>query len=211
MFEIEYRGGNTVIITSKKAKIVIDPKLSLNGLKDVVLTDAIEIATEPRFAVNGPDAKLIIEGPGEYGVADFDIRGVAAQRHLDTDSQPQLGTMYRIEIGDSRIGVIGNIYEKLSDDQLEEMGILDILILPIGGNGYTLDAIGAASVVRKIDPKVVIPIHYADKSIRYEVPQSGLEEFTKELGSPVEQAVKYKVKSNASIPSTLTIVELTRT
>ncbi|MDB5166873.1 MAG: hypothetical protein JWN26_18 [Candidatus Saccharibacteria bacterium] len=210
MFDIEYKGGNTLLIATKKATLVIDPKLSIVGLKDIVIKDAVEIATEVRFATNGQDAKLLIEGPGEYGVADFDIKGIPAQRHLDAEGQPLLSTMYRIEVGDVRIGLIGNIYEKLSDDQLEELGLLDILIIPVGGNGYTLDATGAASLVSKIDPKVVIPVHYADKALTYEVPQDDLSQFVSELGAPVETIAKYKIKSTAVIPTTLTVVELTR-
>jgi len=210
MFEIEYKGGNTVLISTKKAVIVADPKLSVVGLKDLAIKDAVEIATEARLAINSQDAKLLIEGPGEYGVADFDIHGITAQRHLDSEDQEKASTMYRIEIGDVRLGLIGNIYENLSDDQLESLGVLDILIIPVGGNGYTLDATGAANLVRKIDPKVVIPVHYADKTLTYEVSQDDLEVFTKELGVPVEQTAKYKVKSILSIPTTLVVIELAR-
>ena len=210
MFDIEYKGGNTIIIATKKASIVTDPKLSVVGLKDITLKGGIEIATEARFAVNNPDARLEIEGPGEYGVADFDIKGVAAQRHLDDSNAELLSTIYRIEVGDVRIGLLGNIYEKLSETQLEELGVIDILVLPVGGNGYTLDATGAAGLVRQIDPKVVIPVHYADDALKYEVPQDTLETFVKELGGPVETTNKYKVKSLLNLPSTLTIVEVTR-
>lgn len=210
MFDIEYKGGNTVLLSTKKDTLVFDPKLSLVGLKDIVIKDAVEIATEARFVTNGGDAKLLIEGPGEYGVANFDIKGISAQRHLDTASEEALSTMYRIEIGDVRIGVLGNIYEKLTDIQLEELGILDILILPIGGSGYTLDATGAANLTRTIDPKVVIPVHYADSALTYEVPQDTLDTFVKELGAPVETFSKYKVKALSSVPVTLTVVELTR-
>jgi L-ascorbate metabolism protein UlaG (beta-lactamase superfamily) len=210
MFEIEFKGGNTVVISTKKATIVVDPKLSLVGLKDVVIKDAVEIATEARFATNGQDAKILIEGPGEYGVGDFDIRGIAAQRHLDSESQPKIATIYRIEVGDVRIGLIGNIYEKLTEDQLEELGVIDIVIIPVGGNGYTLDATGAANLIGKIDPKLVIPIHYADSGLKYEVAQDSLETFTKELGAPVETVAKYKAKGIASVPSVLTVLELTR-
>jgi L-ascorbate metabolism protein UlaG (beta-lactamase superfamily) len=210
MFDIEYKGGNTIIITTKKVTLVVDPKLSIVGQKDILAKDAVEIATEERFAVNGQDARLVIEGPGEYGVADFDIKGIPAQRHLDSESQPLLSTIYRIEIGDIRIGILGNIYEKLNEDQLEEIGVIDILIIPVGGNGYTLDATGAANLVRKIDSKVVIPVHYADKTLKYEVPQAALSEFVTELGAPVETVSKYKVKNTASIPSTLTVIEVTR-
>ncbi len=210
MFDIEYKGGNTVVLTTKKATLVADPKLSVVGLKDLAIKQAVEIATEARFAVNSDDARLSIEGPGEYGIADFDIHGVAAQRHLDAESDPLLSTMYRIEIGDIRIALIGNIYEKLSEEQLEELGVVDIVIIPVGGNGYTLDATGAATITRQIDPKVVIPVHYDDSTLKYEVPQAGAEEFVKELGAPVEEIAKYKVKSASSLPSTLTIVKLAR-
>jgi L-ascorbate metabolism protein UlaG (beta-lactamase superfamily) len=210
MFDIEYKGGNSVIIATKKATLVVDPKLSIVGLKDIAIKDAIELSTEERFATNGQDAKLRIEGPGEYGVGDFDIRGIPAQRHLDAEGQPLLSTIYRIEINDVRIGVIGNIYEKVADDQLEELGVLDILIIPIGGNGYTLDSTGAANLVRKVDPKVVIPVHYADKALKYEVNQDTLEQFVSELGAPLETTAKYKIKASSSIPPTLTVVEVTR-
>lgn len=211
MFDIEYKGGNGVVIASKKTELVIDPKLSLVGLKDLSAKDAVEIATEPRFALNDPAAKLRIEGPGEYEVGDASIRGVRATRHLDTDADEPISTMYRIELGDVRIAVLGNIAPKLSEEQLEDIGIVDILILPVGGNGYTLDATSAATIVRQIDPRVVIPVHFADASLKYEVPQDTVDVFVKELAAPVEDGGnKYKVKSSASIPQVLTTVKLTR-
>ncbi len=211
MFEVEYKGGNGVVLSTKKAAIVIDPKLSVVGLKDLSVKDAIELATEERFALNSEAARLVIEGPGEYGVADFDIRGVAAQRHLDAESDPKRSTMYRIEAGDIRVAVIGNIYEKLTEDQLEELGIVDIAIVPVGGGGYTLDPEGAATIIRAIDPKVVIPVHYNDSALTYEVPQLDVDEFTKALGVTVEDVTgKYKLKSAAALPPTLTVIKLAR-
>jgi len=210
MFEIEYKGGNTVVIATKKATLVADPKLSVVGLKDVAVKGAIELATEERFALDTDTARLTIEGPGEYEAADFSIRGTAAQRHLDTEEGGLLSTIYRIEIGDVRIALLGNIADKLSEDQLEALGVVDILILPVGGGGYTLDATAAAGLARSIDAKVVIPIHYADKALKYEVPQDELSTFVSELGAPVETVPKYKVKASSSIAPTLTVIEITR-
>jgi len=210
MFEIEYKGANSIVISTKKAKLVVDPKLSIVGLKDLSTKEAVELATEGRFATGNQDATLLIDGPGEYGVAEFDIRGIPARRHLDSQSDGLTSTMYRIEIGEVRIGIIGNIYEKLSDEQLEEIGVLDILVVPVGGGGYTLDATGAAGIVRMIDPKIVIPVHYADKSLKYEVPQDDLKLFIAELGAPVETVAKYKVKQLLVAPATLSVVEITR-
>lgn len=211
MFDIEYKGGNGVVISAKKTTAVIDPKLSVVGLKDVSTKDAIAIATEARFATNSPDARIAIEGPGEYEVGEFSIRGARAIRHIDTEADEPISTLYRIEVGDVRIGVIGNVADKLSEDQLEDLGVLDILILPVGGGGYTLDATAAATIVRQVDPKMVIPVHYADDALKYEVPQDTLETFTKELAAPVEPAgAKFKVKTSASIPQVLTVVTVDR-
>lgn len=210
MFDIEYKGGNGVVIATKKTTVVTDPKLSVVGLHDLVVKDDVELATEERFALGGKDAQLAIESPGEYEIGDFSIRGIAATRHIDTEAVEKLATIYRLEVADVRIGLLGNIAPTLDDDQLERLGIIDILILPVGGGGYTLDATSAATLVRQIDPKVVIPVHYYDAAITYEVPQEALETFVKELGAPKETVAKYKVKSAVSLPPALTVVEITR-
>jgi len=210
MFDIEYKGGNGLVLTTKKLVAFIDPKLSIVGLKDLNVNDAVEIATEPRFVLEDKNALIQIEGPGEYEIGDFSIRGVSTMRHIDAPGAERLATMYRIDVTDVRIALLGNIAPLLDEDQLEALGVIDVLILPVGGGGYTLDATSAAGIVRQIDPKVVIPVHYADQGLRYEVPQDTFETFTKELGAPVEVTSKLKIKSAQLLPQTLTVIELTR-
>lgn len=210
MFELEYKGGNSLVIASKKTVLTVDPKASLIGLKDLKVKDTVELATEARFCVESPDAAIIIEGPGEYEVGDFTIQGIAATRHIDTPEQEKLSTMYRIESGDVRTALIGNIDPKLSEEQLEAIGVVDVLVLPVGGGGYTLDATSAAAIVRQIEPKVVIPVHYAAAGVAYEVPQDTLEVFVKELGAPVEQVGKAKIKAASALPAVMTVWEVAR-
>lgn len=210
MFEVEYKGANGVVFASKKTSLVVDPRLSLVGLKDMKVKDAVELATETRFKIDTSDAAIIIDGPGEYEVGDFTIHGVAATRHIDTAEQEKLSTIYRVECGEIRAAIIGNIDPKLDDEQLEAIGVVDILVIPVGGGGYTLDATSAASIVRQVEPKAVIPVHYAEKGLNYEVPQDTLDVFVKELGAPVEQVAKLKVKSISALPPVLTVLELAR-
>lgn len=92
MFDLEYKGGNTVVIATKKSKLITDPAQSIVGLKDIEPKSMIALATEARFAVHSDDSVLEVEGPGEYEVGDFSIRGIPAQRHLDTDGYGS--TMY---------------------------------------------------------------------------------------------------------------------
>ncbi|MGB2786886.1 MAG: MBL fold metallo-hydrolase [Candidatus Saccharimonadaceae bacterium] len=210
MFDIEYKGANCLVITTKGLTIVTDPRLSLVGLKDQPVKERLVVATEDRFVVDDDTAKLVINGPGEYEVGPAALIGRSVVRHIDAPDQGKLSTMYRMEIGDIRLAIVGNIAPNLSEDDLEALGVVDILIIPVGGTGYTLDATNATKLVRKIEPKVIIPVHYEDKGLNYEVPQEGLELFIKEMGVDVEKMPKYKVKAATSIPATMTIVELER-
>ena len=108
------------------------------------------------------------------------------------------------------IAIIGNIDFRVSEDQLEELGLVDIVIVPVGGGGYTLDATNATVLVRKIDCKVAIPVHYADKAAKYEAPQEDVSVFVKEFGGQHEVTPKYKVKSASSVPAATTVIEITR-
>ncbi len=85
------------------------------------------------------------------------------------------------------------------------------MVVPVGGNGYTLDGVGAFKVIKKVDPKIVIPSHYSGGKVKlsYPVPQTSLDDSIKQLGMEVhEKTEKLKLK-NSDLPesSQLIIVE----
>jgi L-ascorbate metabolism protein UlaG (beta-lactamase superfamily) len=129
------------------------------------------------------------------------------QRQIDPEGKKS--TAYRIELGGLRLAVLGHILSPISDDDLENLGVIDIVIIPVGGGGYTLDARDAAAVARQIGPKIVIPTHYEDGAVKYEVPQEPVELFIKEMGGLYEKADSLKLK-NGSLPEALTVFELKR-
>lgn len=211
MFEIEYKGANAVIITTKKLRVVFDPNLEIVGGKNVSVNNDVEVATEDRFAVVDSTPRLLFSGPGEYEVGDISLLGIPARRHIDAADDVKKSTIYKITIGEAKGVVVGNIENKLTDDQLEDIGVVDFAILPVGGNGYTLDAMGATSIIRQLDPKVVIPVHYNDATLHYEVPQNGVDEFVKNLGAPVVEAgPKWKLKKITDLPDNLTVVQISK-
>lgn len=211
MFDIEYKGANAVVLTTKKTRVVFDPRLSLVGAKDVATSGDVEVTTEDRFGVDNTTARLKFNGPGEYEVGDVSLTGIPARRHIDSEEQGLKSTIYKVVVGDVRIAVIGNAAPKLSDEQLEAIGVVDMVILPVGGGGYTLDATDAASMVRQIEPRIVVPVHYADPALKYEVSQEDLDTFVKELGAGIiEAGPKHKIKGISSIPEQLAIVKIAR-
>jgi L-ascorbate metabolism protein UlaG (beta-lactamase superfamily) len=206
--EIEYRGANCVVIKNKKLTAVVDPTENLS-VKEVNNPDAVIIATQENFVPANHDAQnFIIEMPGEYERNDVSVRGIPVPAHIGADEKAKKSTLYSIEADGVRIAIIGHTTAPLGDEVLEDLGVIDIVIIPVGGSGYTLDARDAATIVRQISPKVVIPTHYADAHIKYEMPQEPVENFIKELTGAHEKDTVFKVKA---LPEVLTIFELTRT
>lgn len=211
MLDVEYKGANSIVISTKSQRLVIDPKVSLVGGTDIPTRDSIVLATESRFISDdggAGESVITVEGPGEYEVGDISIRGVAAQRHIDTE----LGgtTMYTVVAGGIRVAILGNIASSLSEDQLEELGVVDLLVIPVGGGGYTLDSVDASKIVRQVEPKVVIPVHYHDDKLGYEVPQAPVDEFIKLFDTDGEDTMKYRIKTPQSLPEAMTVVKINR-
>ena len=202
--ELTYYGANCVRLAAKKAQIVVDDNLKALGLKDVTKPTDISLRTNPGFPEH--TAAFRAEMPGEYEVSGVVIRGIAARGHMDEEGKHS-ATIYTIQADDTKVVVLGHIFPELSEDQLEAIGIVDVAIVPVGGMGYTLDGTGALNVIKQIEPKVVIPTHYADKSIRYEVPQAALADAVKNLGMEASETLgKYKIKPSELSDSTKLIV-----
>jgi len=192
--EVQFFGANCVRLSTKKANIVIDDNLSEVGLKSVLKTGDIALFTMAHGDPN-IETKLVIDQPGEYEVSDTSIQGIAARAHIDEEDQ-QNATIFKIIGEDIRVVIVGHVYPELSDVQLESLGTVDVLIIPIGNAGYTLDSIGALKLIKKIEPKINIPTHYADKAIKYPVPQQELTEALKDLAmEPKETVAKLKLKT----------------
>jgi L-ascorbate metabolism protein UlaG (beta-lactamase superfamily) len=206
--EIEYRGADCVVIKDKKILIVVDPTTNVS-VKEAKNPNAVILATQENFAPSEHDAQnFVIDMPGEYEHNDVSVRGIPVRAHISADEKAKNSTMYLIEADGMRIAVIGHTVAPLGDDDLETLGLVDIVIIPVGGGGYTLDARDAATIVRQISPKAVIPTHYDDGHTKYDVPQDKIEDFVKELASAHEKKTTFKVKD---LPTALTIFELAYT
>jgi L-ascorbate metabolism protein UlaG (beta-lactamase superfamily) len=190
--ELQFYGANCLSMTHKGTRIVIDDNLAELGTKAVVKAGDVALFTGSHAPVEG--ARLVFDAPGEYEVADTSVIGIPARLH--TEEEGGLGaTMFKLVTGELSVLFTGHIYPELNDLQLEAIGVIDLLVVPVGGNGYTVDPVGALKLIRAIEPKLVIPTHYADKALKYPVPQQDLANALKEMAmEPKETLSKLKLK-----------------
>jgi len=188
--ELTYYGANCLRISTKKAQVVVDDNLDQVGLKSI--TKATDICLHTNDRIPEHDCKFEAKMPGEYEVSGITIRGIAARAHMDPEGK-KTAIIYTLSADDTKIAVLGHIHPDLTDNEAEEIGLVDLAVVPVGDSGYTLDGIGALKVIKKLEPKVVIPTHFADKAVKYEVPQAELADGLKGLGmEPADTAEKFK-------------------
>lgn len=191
--DIQFYGANCIRIANKKASLVFDDNLAALGQKAVLKKDDIALFTGEHAPVD-TELKLLVDGPGEYEVSEIMITGIQARSHMDEDGQ-RSATIYKVLIDDIRIGVLGHIHPDVTEAQLEQLGVIDVLFVPVGGNGFTLDGVGALKLIKKIEPKIIIPTHFEDKALNYEVPQTPLDTALASLSMEVAETVdKLKLK-----------------
>jgi len=124
----------------------------------------------------------VVKGPGEYEIGGVLILGLATFHDAVGGKNKGKNTVYLMEVDGMSICHLGDLGHVLNAEQVEEIDDVDVLLLPVGGVS-TLNAPMAAEVIRRLEPKVVVPMHYKTPAISRKL--GTVDEFLKEMG--VEQ------------------------
>jgi L-ascorbate metabolism protein UlaG (beta-lactamase superfamily) len=124
---------------------------------------------------------FVIDGPGEYEVSGVLITGVRTALNAHEGAERGFNTVFVIHLADVVFCHLGDLGHELTQAQLEEIGNVDVLFVPVGG-GETIGAVEANSVISQIEPKIVVPMHYASAQLSFEYELAPLEKFTHERG-----------------------------
>ena len=126
--------------------------------------------------------KRLVTGPGEYEIGGILITGIATFHDQERGKNRGRNTVYLLEVDEVLVCHLGDLGHVLTAGQAEEIGNVDVLLLPVGGVS-TINAPMAAEVVRQLEPKAVVPMHYKTSVLSWEL--EPVEKFLKEIG--VEQ------------------------
>ena len=182
-----------------EARVVIDPFGDI-GLKmpnfeaDILLvTHSHEDHSNVKAVRGNP---FLIDGPGEYEVKGVFVQGISSFHDGKEGKERGINTIYTIEAENIRMCHLGDFGQsQLTDEQLEKIGNVDVLMVPVGGV-YTISSSEAAKIIGQIEPKIVIPMHYELPKLKYKL--DGVEKFLKAMGkNAVEPQEKLVIKASA--------------
>jgi L-ascorbate metabolism protein UlaG (beta-lactamase superfamily) len=187
--------------------IVTDPyDPAVTGLDEIKLkADIVTISHEAPSHSNlkaVKEQKWVITGPGEYEIGGVFLNALRVGDREKNGNN--IVCVYDYE--GLTVAHLGDIQDVPKRKELEAMGSVDILLVPVGG-GKGLAAGKAAEVVNLIEPKIVIPMHFKTDDLKIEL--TDLDAFLKQMGSGKELEVldSLKVKSKG-LPEDTTLVVL---
>lgn len=188
---ISWYGQSCFKIQSGETIAVIDPfdkKIGLTPPRqigaDLILVTHHHYDHDNVAAVAG--SPFIIDGPGEYEVRGIKILGVFSFHDNNEGKERGTNTIYLIDWEGLRLCHLGDLGQAaLNDEQLDLLDEVDILMAPVGGK-FTIDAEEAAKIIKQIEPKIVIPMHYKISGLAIDL--DPLDKFLKELGLAEKEA-----------------------
>lgn len=195
---IQYFGLSCFKLTSKindqEVCLVTDPYNPVSGLKlpRNLEADIVTVShnhENHNFLEGVRGAPFIIRGPGEYENKKVFVYGIRSSHTPD----PKRGanTLYRIEMGGLSLAHLGDLGHDLIDQELERLEDVDILFLPVGGNGV-LGAKSAMELVNNLQPRIVIPCHFKMPDLKPSF--DGVDKFLREFGAgKLEPQTKVKL------------------
>ena len=183
--KIKYHGHSCFSVTSDNYTIVLDPYCGVNGFKDIDLQ-----ANEVICSHSHKDHSFVEGVSITKAFSPFDISKIESY-HDDCNGQKRgLNNIIVLKAEGKTIVHLGDLGHVLNEEIINRIKHCDILMIPVGGY-FTIDAKQAIEIIKSVEPKKVIPMHYRDNENGYDV-LGTIDEFVNLYRKPCELIKGYE-------------------
>lgn len=165
-------------------KIVIDPFSKELGLKLPKVEADLLLISHDHYDHNNKEVVMgnyfLVDQPGEYEIKGVFVNAILSFHDNKEGKEKGKNLIFLLEVEDLRVCHLGDFGQKeLENEQLERIGEVDILMIPVGGK-YTISAAEAIKIMSQIEPRITIPMHYALPGLKVKL--DPVEKFLRALG-----------------------------
>ena len=210
---ITHHGGQCFKVTFGDLTLVFDPISKSGTLPAVRFGVDIALITRNHPDMNGSEEvsfggkePFVISGPGEYERGGVTVQGFLTKSEYGlAKGQPEaINTVYAVKLEGMTLVHLGALSEpQLSQEAREAIDEVDILFVPVGGDGV-LDAVGAAKLSTLLEPKIIIPMHWSGMGHA-----KALEAYIKEEGGESDKVDKLTIKKKDTADKDGAIIVIT--
>jgi L-ascorbate metabolism protein UlaG (beta-lactamase superfamily) len=210
---ITHHGGQCFKVTFGDITLVFDPVSKGASLPAVRFGADIALISRNHADMNGSaevafggKEPFIISGPGEYEKGGVTVQGFLTKSEygLGKTEKEAMNTVYAVKLEGMTLVHLGALAEPvLSQEAREAIDDIDVLFVPVGGDGV-LDAAGAAKLATILEPKIIIPMHWSGIGEK-----GALELYIKEEGGTSEKVDKLTIKKKDTADKDGAIIVIT--
>jgi L-ascorbate metabolism protein UlaG (beta-lactamase superfamily) len=188
--------GQSAFLVEGEQSVFIDPfgdmgAMAARGLEfrypliDDVRADLL-LVTHEHFDHNGVEAvggdPVVIRSAGTHESPVGEVVAIASEHDDVAGTARGSNVIMCFSVGGVRFCHLGDLGQAaLRPEQVEAIGSVDVLFLPVGG-GPTIGGESAADVVRALQPRLVVPMHFRTEAVNFLDPPDA---FLEALGAPV--------------------------
>lgn len=214
--EISWYGQTCFRLKERKVTVWTDPFSHIApGSFSWSQTDII---TYSRLDLEKPDLQgqdngqpNVLDSPGEYEIANVFINSIYLPT-AENQSQTARNHVFVIYLDDLAVCNLGYLSHVPSQSQIESLGNIDVLMVPVGGKP-TLQAAQAAEVISLVEPQLIIPMLYAADGVQHppiagDGPFDSIDKFLKEMGLTNSETVPTLKLTKAQLPEETQVILL---
>lgn len=182
MPDIQYLGRSCVRVRGKEGIVICDPFPKANGFdpgKPTAHIITLSSSDPERLSSNTvrpmKERVFVIEGPGEYEVGGVMINGTRSYRDNEKGAQRGYNTIYVLELDEMTFCHLGELGHELSTRQLEEIGTVDVLFVPVSEQ---LTAAQLTELIASIEPRAIVPLYDTAEQLTKIATELGLKEWS---------------------------------
>lgn len=215
--DITFLGHSSFKIKGKNGIVVCDPFPAKIGFPFPKVSADIITVSHNHFdhsavdQVSGTARKekpYVIDAPGEYELLDIAVSVHPSFHDAENGKLRGKNNISVIRIDGIAIAHLGDLGHLLSDSDIDSLGVIDVLLVPAGGE-YTLNSKQAVEIAEAIEPSIVIPMHYRTEKHSPEFAKLALvDEFLKEIGKAGIAPVDKLSLTAGSLPEEMEVVVL---
>jgi len=183
--KVKYYGHAAFLITSNQGKrIITDPYKpgAFGAMSYGVIPDEADVVLvshdhdDHNDSGGLPGNPEVVRSPGKQSAHGIEFNGIATFHDSSSGKERGDNIIFTFTLDGTTICHLGDLGHVLSQNEVEAIGAVDLLMIPVGGF-YTIDSKEASQVAGQLNPSIIIPMHF--KTGKCEFPITPVEEFTK--------------------------------
>ncbi len=196
IMQIKFHGNSCFAIKEGDFTLVTDP---FDGVPMEKVGAFTQCQSTNAFKAPSPETKRF-NWPGEYETSGVFLMGIPSFHNTKDSEKQEENTIFKIECNGLRLCHLGRLGTKPTPEQLEQIGDVDVLFIPVGEDG-TIEAKKAKEVIEQIEPRVMIPMMYTEET---------LSAFLKEMGAVNSERLDMLSVKRSELPEEMSKVVVLR-